>query len=311
MTTRGTRTRLAFGRVTADVALYKSTGEPTELAFERAAPSGAPIRSELREAPAEPVLDALTGEVPSHDAVAEVQGKADFLRREADRMQHEADRKRALVERPMQQVHVDTATGEVLAPEEFRRGIRHGDRFIDLTEQLEEIDEAIKLDEMRIVAFIDVRQVRRERIQGSYYVGSAGAGAPKVLRLLYEAMRATKRVGVVKWSKTKNQALGVIVPHDGTLMVLEVCWSDCWRPAPSAALTLMEAEVSEAELEAASKLIRALSDTNVVFDELKDDRRRMREDLVEAALMGREWHVPREDDAIAAALAETLEAARG
>jgi hypothetical protein len=64
----------------------------------------------------------------------------------------------------------------------------------------------------------------------------------------------------------------------------------------------MEATVTPAEVEAATKLIGALSDTRVVFEELKDDRRRMREDLVEAALMGQDWSVPSPDDPIVAIL---------
>lgn len=176
----------------------------------------------------------------------------------------------------------DALTGELLTGERPpRRGLIIGSRFVDLTDALDDIDARTKLEEMRIVTFIDYRHVPRERVVGSYYLAAHGPGAPRVLALLREAMRASGRVAIVKWTKRTRQALGAITPgKNGTLLVMELAFAEQELEPPVRALAHRAVEVTPEELAAAQALIEQMGGTRATIDALRDDRDVLRQRLI-------------------------------
>lgn len=288
-----TTTQLVLGAVTAEVALLKTTGEPVKLPeFVRAGPSGGALRKESRliEGPETARTDPLTQADPGDVGVppekkTEMPLPDDYF---FDVTSPAARYRDVLVE---EGTGYEFAEGELVC-----RGIRdESGAFIDLTENLARIEAETQLEAMEVAAFIRVEQVPRERVTGSYYLATSDGNGAKVLRLVYEAMRETKRVAVVKWTRRTRQALGVIVPHrSGALMVLEIAWDSQWRDPGPRCLALQEVEVSPAEVAAAAALINALADSRHALDELEDDAVALRRDLVKAALEGhpKTWSMP-------------------
>src|SRR5690606_12258512 len=92
---------------------------------------------------------------------------------------------------------------------EYRLGVRKADNsLVDVTDQLERIEEEAKLEAVEVLGFIDRRRIPRERIQGSYYLGTEGA--PRLFAILLRVLRGNNRAGIVRWTKRKGQTLGVL-----------------------------------------------------------------------------------------------------
>lgn len=282
------KTVLELGLVKAPIVLIKTTEEPKDASWETAGPSGGALRK--REVAAEappaetPRLDplAMTGLFEASPAPS-VPGK-------------------------VSSELVEDGTGQVVSKDEIRRGIRAEDgTFIDLTERLNQITEMTMLEAMRIVAFIRVEQVPRDRIVGSYWVAPEDAAGGKVLRLLYEAMKNAHRVAVVRWTKRTRQSLGVIVAHrSGAVMVLEVEWASFFRAPDARILAPLQAEVSQAEVDAATGLILAMADSRIALDELEDEAIVLRRELLAAAREGRVIDLPVAPDTVPVELVETF-----
>jgi non-homologous end joining protein Ku len=293
MSTASKRTTFAWGFATAPVALFKTTGDSKLPEFEKAGPEGGELYKEPRVRLVEKEVEEGDSPVPvltePLDAGVDLQASIEMHERDAARLRgilaaqtaSEPETYTALVER---------GTAKEVTAEEVRRGVRLADgSFVDLTDQLNAVDAQTDQDELRVVSFIRVEQVPRARILGSYYLGSDGPGAPKVLRLLYEALRQTHRVAVIKWVKNTRQALGVISPYpreNGALVILELAWEEDWRAPSGRCLVHQQAQVTSQELAAAVELIDAMADSVKSVDELSDDRRRMYRQVREAAESG-------------------------
>ena len=199
-------TVLRFGAVKAPVSLYKTTGEVKEAQFETAGPSGGVLKHEYRvvEGEAPKGFDPITGGVvPIIDAEVVEEETSAFLPHLdlADLSNGAPVTERVLVEE---------GTGTIVS--EPRRGIRDAEgAFLDLTDQLKAIDETVKLEEMRVVAFVDVGQIDRSRIIGSYYL-KPDDGAGRALDVLYTGLKRNRRAAVVKWGKRTNRPSASSLP---------------------------------------------------------------------------------------------------
>lgn len=187
---------------------------------------------------------------------------------------------------------VRLAETEVAKP---RKGLRREDgTFIDFTDEIDAIAEHTKLEEMRVADFIRTEEVRRGRVLGSYYLAPDGPGAAKVIRLLHEAMRETKRVAVVKFTKRSKQSLAVLIPlaESKSLEVIEMAWAEDLREVPVKCESCAAIPVSEEEINLAVDLVNAMSSTRAdALDTLTDDARQMRRDLIAKAEAGETFTV--------------------
>jgi len=269
MAARGTKTSLAFGLVTCDVALYKTSGEEKGPAFEYAGPNGGRLTPKAAQGIPVPAAKAPVEDVKD-DALSPEQKFSNIAAAEAV---------------PDEPLYVEEGSGAEITKDERRRGLRRDDgKFVDLTEGLEEITDVTKLEEMRVADFIRVEQVQRERVIGSYFLAPDGPEAAKVIALMFEAMRRKKRAAVVKFTKRTKQSLAVLVPHpdSSSLMVLELAWFDDMRAVPERCLAVQQATISETEVAVAEEMVDAMSTTRAeALDSLSDDARRLTAELVE------------------------------
>lgn len=320
-----TNTDLFVGSLRASIGLFGTVADPRKLtAFDTAGPNGgrlmveqravaAPIPADVEQQPdapvrsdplsdAEPVAATATVEVPHVEIPngfgEERSGVATYVGGE------------------YRQVLVEDGSGEVVEPEQVRRGVRlEDDRFVDCTEQIAAIEERTKLDRIEVVATIDSTRVRRQRVLGAKYIGAQDtpkdatdpetySPAAPALRLLWEALRKRREVAVVKYTLRSRQQLGVIEAdaREGVLVLLSVVWAEQWRDAPAKAKAIAKAQVSEAHVDAMVAILGELHDTPDALDELRDDAVALREELHVRAVSGEM------DAAVVEALPEPVEA---
>jgi non-homologous end joining protein Ku len=308
---RGTKTVLKIGAVEAPVILHGTVADTPKLKdYATAGPHGRPLRYVQRAAPA-PVPETPAGEeTPVRPGAPLDVGPGPGRERETF---EDAPRARPPIvtgtvdQGPgiMRQVLIE-APGEgesdddmpELGRSDLHRGIRQEDgTFIDLTAQLAAIEERTKLDRMEAVYTMDVGQVPRANVQGSYYVAGRspdkGEDVPgdalHVLRATIEAMRLIRRVLVVKWTAKTRQSLGVMTVrgHDGAIVLLRLAWAEDVRVPGHAQLAHLKATVYEQEVSAMVELLEALHETKREgLDTLRDDARELREELERKALAG-------------------------
>jgi non-homologous end joining protein Ku len=304
MSNGGQRIDLRFGGVSVEVALSKTSGKSAEAKHtvrrmigdeladvarmnalhkwqrehgsaevreERVAANGALGEYVEQHAAASLVMDDETQE-RFNEAVAEVNPYADLP---PERIEHG-------VYRPV--------NGEPQAVQDFTED----GEWVDLTDRLAKIDERTRIDGMEVVATIPSPSVPRHRVRDSYWIGLApdAAGTPKVLALLWAALRKQQRAAVVKWTKRTNQALGIIVAsgavptNDPALVLLEIEWSANMRKPGPRATAPLTVETSIAEQAAALALVEALAEPSAFLDSVRDERTAKRAELLEAARAG-------------------------
>jgi non-homologous end joining protein Ku len=132
-------------------------------------------------------------------------------------------------------------------------------------DELEEIAEKSKerYETMVVLETIDYRQVPTERILGSYWVQPRD-GTARGLRLLYEGLRITGRVAVVKWVATSREKLGIIRPRTTelghALLLSELAFANDFLAPDADALAIDQVELSDPRAaEAAARLVRAFA----------------------------------------------------
>jgi non-homologous end joining protein Ku len=267
--------------VKTPVALFKVHGDAPDLPqFETAGPNGGTLVRESRP------IEGAAEEAGANDALGQIPEPEVHSQPVPDpRAAEHSHSHGGLFEQtvPTRSVLVEETTGEEVT--QVRRGLRIDGRFVDLTENLEAIEEATKLEEMEVVSTRGSSIVPRIRVKGAYYVGTDGGGA-KALRLLHDSLKVRNRVAVVKWTKRSRQTLGVLAPYRGVLVAIEVAWANEIREIPERATAIAAAETSEAEREAALDLVDALADDQTTLDDLSDDALALRAELIVAARNG-------------------------
>jgi non-homologous end joining protein Ku len=120
---------------------------------------------------------------------------------------------------------------------------------------------ALNFRDMRVLESIDYRDVATERIVGSYWLEPA-QGTAVALRALAEALRAAGRVLVVKWAPagaSPREHLGVVRVRGRAgrmaLLLSELTFANEFAEATDSALTINAVAPSQAQIDAAEKLI--------------------------------------------------------
>lgn len=316
MAERGSRTRIIFGGITAPVALLNTSGKPkaaqhetrrVEVAMESLnSGDGSPADSRGLSEPAlpnpaaPPVDEFADGPLVARTTTLESGGAKLTIGAPSDDPgdplgddpappfdPHDFDDPAALA---------TAATPAMVAPTRVERGVwRPTGEWVDLTDRLDAIDERTKRDGLHVVGTIPAASVPRKRIRGAQYIASDGPDAPKVMALLWRALRQSNRAAVVVWTKRTAQAVGIIVASGGlsegsdsaTLTLLECEWHENMR-APAQRVTLpLRADVSEREVVAAVELIESYSMSPKGLDELRDERNAKRAEMLALAREGK------------------------
>lgn len=280
--TASTRTRLSWAKLHGDVALYKTTGDVAEAQFDT-----------FRE----PAEEAATDQTLMQELEASVSAVSDPL---VDKVE------------PVPAEPVAAAPPMPSAPLKPKKGIyREDGSFLDLTAQLEKIQEATQLESFQIIGFIRQEQVPKGRVIASYYLAPQDAAAAWILRALYVGSRRVGRYAVAKWTKRSRQAIGIVCPDPKSkaLLVLELQFAANVREPNQRCLIFQSVGLDEDEAGLAEDLVRAMAVHPGLLAELEDDaivqRRALRaaaeEGLVDA------WEAPSVPDRAAPPdLAEAL-----
>lgn len=282
-----TKTELRLAFATAEVGLYKIAGDDAkDRNWDSAGPNGNKLLTETRpvEAPIEEKGDAL-GVTPIREEAPEDPGPEEVPPIEetaptppsADAVP--AETKRVLVE---------AETGIEIEPEDVRKGIRFDDgRFVDLTDQIETVEEESRVEGLQVLGFLRRERVPRERVICSYYLGAESGSGAKLLRTLYEGMRDAGRVAVVRWTKRRGQTLGIVVPHSsGALVALEMLFAERVRDPNAKCLAHLQAEVTRGVVDRAVELIESMSWSPSQFDEIRNRRVELERELYARADAG-------------------------
>jgi non-homologous end joining protein Ku len=272
------KTTLTLAGLETPVALYKTTASSTKARkWDSAGPHGGELMAEARP--------AVVATASNPDA------KADPIGSDSAASATEAAPPAAPTPKLIEKGH-----GEISA-DEVRKGIRlEGGKFIDLTEHLKQAAEDSARDSMEIVDFIAVGAVPLERVQGSYYLagdtpqeGMTMPGA--MLHTIALAMRASRRVAVVRWTKAgKGQSLGVlkVTGRDDrlALIVVELAWADHFRAPNDRCHAFNEVEVDADAVAQAVSLIETMAAKPKTLNDHVDPRAALEAELVERAESG-------------------------
>jgi non-homologous end joining protein Ku len=202
--------------------------------------------------------------------------------------------------------YVDKATGEVFDYAERQRGVRVGDQFKPIPEeQIEAIEEATKLVDMRVERAVPYEDIPFERATGLYYLQvPAKSGAHKVYNLIYRALLPQKgktkadkqRLALrVKFTARSRQKLGVVYAdaEKGCLVLNTLTFAAEVREPDEAVLAHQVAQVEQPQVEKARKVVLTLmevdaGDWDAPIDAAIDRKR----ELVEQAAAGEAIEVP-------------------
>ena len=188
----------------------------------------------------------------------------------------------------IQQKRVCTLDGEEVPYEEVSKGYDlGGDQYVMIDPaELEELDPE-STHTIDIEDFVDLDQIDPLYFDSSYYVVPDERGA-KPYRLLLEAMRDSKKVGIAKVVMRTKQYLVAIRPVGDALVMSTMNFADEVVPQEEIeGLPGKVDDVSERELTMASQLIETLS-TDFVPDKYEDTHRAQVLELIERKAEGEE-----------------------
>jgi hypothetical protein len=330
--TTGQRTQIILGAVRAEVSLVKVSSEPSAAKWEtRKVPAGETITVDLT--PAEPELGA---ELDFEGAFDTGDGSpADSRGLSEPALPHPAA---APLDDPLGAVAVPDRDTVPLLPQNAEqaaardamaqraaalepppdpapamrsaRGITLEDgTWVELTDELENIDDAARLDGLTVAAAIPAGSIPRERVRDASWVTPVDELGAKVRDLLYEALADANRALAVRWTKRTNQALGIIVASKThkALMLLEVEWSANMKAPPVRALYgAGDPQITDGERKAAAALVTSLAESRGALDDLHDERRRMQAELIAKTKAGEPFALPETTDGLEAELAAML-----
>lgn len=270
------RTTLVWGQIEAKVSLFKMTAAVPEAAFD----------TEKVEEPSTDIPVTAEGIEDAPSSVGEPLSRGDAISQSAELAKS---------------LGLSVTSGaspareEPVTPPKPRKGLYRADgTFLDLTDRLEAITEATKLDQMKIIRFVPSASVPRILIREAYYLGMDGKPSAKALRALEVGMARFNVVALVKWTKTSRQALGVLSATKKGLVALQLAWpEELLNPSPRV-LQHRQALLTEAEEQLSRNLVHAMTGSPSIVMEQADDAVTQRKALRAAAEAGLldAWEAP-------------------
>jgi len=165
---------------------------------------------------------------------------------------------------------------------------------------------------IRILDFVDMREIDPIYFQRSYYLSpdQAGAGA---YSLLLEAMKRTGRIGIANVSIRSKGSLAAIRFIENCLVMETIAYPDEVRPVHQVPGLPEQTAVNEKELEMATMLIDHLTGP-FEPEKYRDEYRERLMEAIQAKIAGEEVHIAPEQERtnvidLMAALQASLEAA--
>ncbi|AGA59078.1 Ku protein [Thermobacillus composti KWC4] len=214
---------------------------------------------------------------------------------------------------PIAYVRTCKNCGKEVATEDIAKGYEYEKGRFVLFEK-EELDAlaAETSKTIRILDFVDMREIDPIYFQRSYYLApdQAGAGA---YNLLLEAIKRTGRIGIANVSIRSKGSLAAIRFIENCLVMETIAYPDEVRPVHQVPGLPEHTAVNEKELEMATMLIDHLTGP-FEPEKYKDEYRGRLMEAIQAKIAGEEVHIAPEQERtnvidLMAALQASLEAA--
>lgn len=160
------------------------------------------------------------------------------------------------------------------------------DRFVWLEKEELESLQSVADKEIRILDFVDLREIDPIYFQKTYYLGPGETGA-NAYNLLMEAMSQSGKIGIANVTIRSKSSLAAIRVIDGCISMETMFYPDEIRPVVQVPNLPQTAQVNEKELEMAKLLIEQLS---APFEPEKyhDEYRRDLLDMINKKIAGEE-----------------------
>jgi len=213
----------------------------------------------------------------------------------------------------IKRIEVDAVTGEALLDGDEKRGVfenpKEGTGFREVPQEaLDAITEQTILDTFEIEDFVAVKDLPTERFTDTYFLAPQTGVNPKPLKLLYEALRRTKKAGVFKLTLTTRQYLAALYAKDGALIVNLMHFASDFAKVSRASEVLDSVAVEPKQVALAVELIDAMTSDGEVIDSFEDDLIPLKQDLVDKALAGKTLVKPKKGEKAPEPVTSDLEA---
>lgn len=208
----------------------------------------------------------------------------------------------------VRQQYVSADSGAVVPRNEMVKGYEfEKDRFVTFTkEELKALEEASS-GAVEITEFVPAASIDPVFYEKAYYLGPDKGGA-KPYRLLAEAMRASGRSAIGRWSARGKQYLVNIRVVEQGLILQELLYADEVRSI--ADVDMPDAKIGSKELALANQLIDSI--TSKAFDPTKyeDDVKERIEAQIQKKVEGQEISAPERTAPAGAKVIDIMDALR-
>ncbi len=175
-------------------------------------------------------------------------------------------------------VYVD-ANDKQIKREDTKR--RSPDGKVFTQEQLKQINDACKIDDLQIIEIAPKSAVNLLRVEKNYHVyPNKKNGNARAFATFVKALERTNGVAVVKWTPSSRQELLAIFPADGELVAAAMSFADDFKDADDDVIGWQSEQVSDQEAELAEKLLNTVMGDGSSLAEAKDDAIALKRDLL-------------------------------
>lgn len=168
----------------------------------------------------------------------------------------------------LESVYVD-GDGNQVAKEDTKRAF-NGKLFSQ--EQLKEINDACKIEDLDILEIAPVKSIDQRRIEKVYYVfPHKKNGNPKAFNVFVQALKKVKGAAVVKWTPSSRQELLAIYPDGDSLIAVGLSFAEDFKAPDEDVIGHTDSAGTKQEVELASKLLTAVMGDGSSLDEATDE----------------------------------------
>ncbi|GAA0611780.1 Ku protein [Streptomyces crystallinus] len=121
---------------------------------------------------------------------------------------------------------------------------------------------------IEIVAFVPVDSIDPVRVGAGYYLAADGQVAAKPYTVLRQALERSAKVAIAKFAWHNRERLGLLQVKENAIVLHAMRWDDEVRDPTD--VTVLAAEVSAAEVEAAIQLLETMEDISDYRDHHRD-----------------------------------------
>jgi DNA end-binding protein Ku len=190
---------------------------------------------------------------------------------------------------------IDSVTGEVLEGSDVKKGVyedpKKGSGFREIkVSDLDAIEAETQIDAFTVEKFIPLSEVPWERTQAAYFLGpqSDMPGGAKALKLLYEALKKSKKAGVLKITLTSRQYAAVVYAKNGGVILNTLAFAADFKKVSQASEALAGVEIANKQMVGLmTEFIETLTTEPTCLDEMEDDLVALKQKLVDDALAGK------------------------